>query len=102
VASWEKRCKEVEADAIKKGEHAAEVEDEAGNLTAQIEAFAVVNSRLQDAATSAQCRADAEAGRSLRTNTRPTFNPRRNVFGPFGRPGESKFSYDGLGVGWPP
>ena len=40
----------VEADAIRKGEHAAEVEDEAGNLTAQIEAFAVVNSRLQDAA----------------------------------------------------
>jgi len=69
---------------MRKGEHAAQVEDEAGNLTAQIEAFAVVNSRLQDAATSAQCRADAEAAKvgnlrqqvaTLEAQVRPSIVP---------------------------
>ena len=45
-------------------EHAAALEDECGNLTAQIEAFAVVNARLQEAASSAQSRADAQAAKT--------------------------------------
>ena len=45
-------------------EHAAALEDECGNLTAQIEAFAVVNARLQEAASSAQSRAGAQAAKT--------------------------------------
>ena len=44
--------------------HASALEEECGNLTAQIEAFAVVNARLQDAATSAQARVDAERAKT--------------------------------------
>ena len=43
--------------------HAAALEEECGNLTAQIEAFAVVNARLQEAASAAQTRADAQAAK---------------------------------------
>ena len=45
-------------------EHATALEEECGNLTAQIEAFAVVNARLQDATTSAQARVDAESAKT--------------------------------------
>ena len=44
--------------------HAAALEEECGNLTAQIEAFAVVNARLQEAASSAQARADAQSAKT--------------------------------------
>ena len=44
--------------------HAAALEEECGNLTAQIEAFAVVNARLQEAASSAQTRADAQSAKT--------------------------------------
>ena len=57
------RALEAEAEAHRLREHASQLEEEGGNLTAQIEAFAVVNARLQDAATSAQTRADAECAK---------------------------------------
>ena len=53
-----------DADVTKAREHAAALEEETGHLTAQIEAFAVVNARLQDAATSAQSRLDAEVAKT--------------------------------------
>ena len=50
--------------------HAAALEEECGNLTAQIEAFAVVNARLQEAASSAQMRADAQAEKTSNLQAR--------------------------------
>jgi chromosome segregation ATPase len=50
----------LEAELARTKAHARALEEEAANLTAQIEAFAVVNARLQDAATSAQSRLDAQ------------------------------------------
>ena len=58
------RVRSSDADATKAREHAAALEEETGHLTAQIEAFAVVNARLQDAATSAQSRLDAEVAKT--------------------------------------
>ena len=52
------------ANAADADARAAALEDECGNLTAQIEAFAVVNARLQEAASSAQSRADAQAAKT--------------------------------------
>ena len=60
----QRRVAAVDADATKAREHAAALEEETGHLTAQIEAFAVVNARLQDAATSAQSRLDAEVAKT--------------------------------------
>ena len=58
------RVRSSDADATKAREHAAALEEETGHLTAQIEAFAVVNAQLQDAATSAQSRLDAEVAKT--------------------------------------
>jgi chromosome segregation ATPase len=58
------RALEAEAEAHRLREHASQLEEEGGNLTAQIEAFAVVNARLQEAASSAQARADAQSAKT--------------------------------------
>ena len=58
-----RRAEIAEAEAARRAEQAEALEEEAGNLTAQIEAFAVVNARLQDAAASAQSRFDAEVAK---------------------------------------
>ena len=78
-AAGERRRVEGEAETTRHREHCAALEDEASNLTAQIEAFAVVNSRLQDAATSAQTRADAEAAKVGRGAGSPCFDPGLNL-----------------------
>ena len=57
------RAVQAEAESHRLRDHVSQLEEEGGNLTAQIEAFAAVNARLQDAATSAQTRADAECAK---------------------------------------
>ena len=54
---------DLQRNAAQTRARADALEEECGNLTAQIEAFAVVQSRLQDASSSAQVRCDRETAK---------------------------------------